>query len=112
MGRRVGHMGRPKRKYVSSGLPSLPAAVLRIFKSPTFRPPADVLDVLSHWGEWLRVFSEQRGLLLLVIILKLPSARKFFVEGFNVSGPRNVPERVFHALVGGYLSKKQSCATN
>ena len=25
---------------------------------------------------------------------------------------RGVPERVFHALVGGYLSKKQSCAKN
>ncbi len=38
-------------------------------------------------------------MLLLLIGVKFPTARKFFVEGFKVSTGRGVAERVFHALV-------------
>ena len=76
---------------------ALPRGVEKRLKEK-FKPPKDVLDCYKNWARWQRRFSKDKGLLLLQIGLKFPSARQHFYESFAVVKARTAAERVYKAL--------------
>ena len=68
--------------------------------SPRFVPPRDLADAIDSWPSWKALLGKQKGLLLLLIGLKYPCCRKFFVLAYQKHHNVSVPEkRVFLALV-------------
>ena len=65
-----------------------------------FKPPVDIQDAYRHWEYWCKLFAQCRGIILIVIGLKLPVARELFCKGYRYHSHVSPPGlRVFRALV-------------
>ena len=61
--------------------------------------PADLMDCIRNMGKWQETFGSSRGIILLVIAIKFPIARKFFVAGYAAAASTSEVHRVYLACV-------------
>ena len=64
-----------------------------------FKPPLDIEDAYQHWEYWCDLFGICRGIILIVIGLKMPVAREYFCKGFVLHRKLALDLRVFRAMV-------------
>ena len=65
--------------------------------------PADLLDCIINMASWQRIFGCQCGIILLVIGIKFPIARSYFVDGYAAAKTTSEAHRVYLGCVAMVL---------
>ena len=63
------------------------------------RLPLDLSDCIFSMTKWLHTFGDRRGVTLLVIGMKFPIARKYFVARYSAAKTTTEAHRVYLACV-------------
>ena len=84
-------------------LKPLPYPLIRKLSTQLYLP-FDMRNCINHITAWQEIFGRSRGLILLVIGIKFPVARKSFVEGYRAASTTSEVHRVYLACVAMVLS--------